>query len=455
MPIASINPATGETLRTFEPHSARAVEEKLARAADAFPQYRLTSFAERAAIMNRVAGLLEREQRGLGELITLEMGKPVKASVAEIVKCAGVCRYYAKHAEAQLSDEIVETSAAKSFVRYEPLGPILAIMPWNFPFWQVFRFAAPALMAGNVALLKHASSVPQCSLAIEELFREAGFQEGVFQALLIGSREAGELLEDRRIKAATLTGSEAAGRSVASRAGKNLKKIVLELGGSDPFIVTASANLSEAIETGVKARTVNSGQSCIAAKRFILLDPIAAEFEDRFIVAMQALSVGDPMNEATEIGPLATPQILENVDKQVQASVKAGAALLTGGKRLQRNGNFYEPTVLADIPESSPAFREEVFGPVASLFRVKTIDEAIALANQTDFGLGASVWTSDPAERAQFISELDCGQVFINAMVASDPRLPFGGVKNSGFGRELGLFGIREFVNIKTVWDGG
>jgi succinate-semialdehyde dehydrogenase / glutarate-semialdehyde dehydrogenase len=400
----------------------------------------------------RAAEILETEKAAFGKLMTVEMGKPIKAAIGEAEKCAWVCRYYADNAKHHLADEIVETNATKSYVHFQPLGPILAVMPWNFPFWQVFRFAAPALMAGNVGLLKHASNVPQCALAIEEIFKRAGFPEGAFQTLLIGSDKVQNILEDRRVCAATLTGSEPAGRSVAGIAGKQIKKTVLELGGSDPFIVMPSANLQEAVNTAVKARTINNGQSCIAAKRFIVHSDIYDEFERRFVEGMRALRVGDPLEEQTDIGPLATEQILKDVDSQVQKSVAQGAKLLLGGKKLDRIGNFYEPTVLAAIPLNTPAYCEEVFGPVAMLFRVAGIDEAIKLANETDFGLGSAAWTNDSKERNRFIEEIEAGTVFINSMVASDPRLPFGGVKHSGYGRELSVFGIREFVNIKTVW---
>jgi succinate-semialdehyde dehydrogenase/glutarate-semialdehyde dehydrogenase len=452
MPIATVNPTTGETVKTFDPLTELQVDQKLQLASETFHSYRWTSFAEREPMMLRAAEILEADKHELGRLMTLEMGKPIKAAEQEIEKCAWVCRYYAEHARLHLADEVVSTNATKSFVRFQPLGPVLAVMPWNFPFWQVFRFAAPALMAGNVGLLKHSSNVPQCALAIEDIFRRAGFPQGAFQALLIGSGDVQRVLEDQRIVAATLTGSEPAGRSVASIAGKQIKKTVLELGGSDPFIVMPSADLHEAVTTGVRARTINNGQSCIAAKRFIIAESIYDEFERRFVAGMQALKVGDPMDEQIEIGPLATEQIVKDLDEQVSKSVVAGARILTGGRRLDRPGCFYEPTVLTDISERAPAYCEEVFGPVALLFRVSDIDEAITLANNTSFGLGASAWTNDAGERNRFVEQLDAGCVFINGMVASDPRLPFGGVKNSGYGRELGEFGIREFVNIKTVW---
>jgi len=452
MAIASVNPATGEKLREFAPLNEAEIEVKLQRAADVYRQHRRTSFAERAAKMRGAAEILETEKDRFARLMTAEMGKPLQAARDEAAKCATVCRYYAEHAAKFLADEEVETSATRSFIRYEPLGAVLAVMPWNFPFWQVFRFAAPALMAGNVGLLKHASNVPQCALAIEEIFRRAGFVEGVFQTLLLNADQVGRVIDDGRVRAATLTGSEHAGSEVASRAGKAIKKTVLELGGSDPFVVMPSADFESAVKTAIKARTINNGQSCIAAKRFIVHADIYEEFARRFVAGMAALQVGDPADEATEIGPLATGSILEELDEQVRKSVAAGARVLTGGERLRRAGNYYAPTVLADIPKNSPAYTEEFFGPVALLFRVRSIEEAIELANDTTFGLGAGAWTNDEGERTRFVDELEAGAVFINAMVASDPRMPFGGVKRSGYGRELGEFGIREFVNIKTVW---
>jgi len=457
MPIASINPATGETLQTFEPLSQTQIDEKLQLARDTFRSSRRTGFADRAPMMLRAAEILETEKKDFAQLMTLEMGKPINGAIQEAEKCAWVCRYYAQNAEEHLADELVETDATKSFVRFQPLGVVLAVMPWNFPFWQVFRFAAPALMAGNVGLLKHSSNVPQCALAIADIFHRAGFPEGVFQALLIGSDQVQSVLEDPRVAAATLTGSEPAGRSVAGIAGKQIKKTVLELGGSDPFIVMPSADLDAAVATAVKARTINNGQSCIAAKRFIVHEQIYDEFEKRFVESMKALRVGDPMNESTAIGPLATEQILKDLEDQVQVSVAAGAKILTGGQKFKAEGdlargNFYEPTVLVDIPKGCPAYQDEIFGPVASLFRVNHINAAIDLANATQFGLGSAAWTNDESEIKRCVDELEAGSVFINGMVASDPRLPFGGVKHSGYGRELSHFGIREFVNIKTVW---
>jgi succinate-semialdehyde dehydrogenase / glutarate-semialdehyde dehydrogenase len=452
MNITSVNPATGKTLNTFAAYSEAQINEMLTLAEDAFRSYRRTGFAERARMMLRAAEILETEKESFGRLMTSEMGKPLRAAIEEAAKCAWACRYYAENAAAFLAEEMIPTNATRSFIRYQPLGPVLAIMPWNFPFWQVFRFAAPALMAGNVGLLKHASNVPQCALAIEEIFRRAGFPKGVFQTMLIGPDRAQGVLDDPRVAAATLTGSEAAGSKVASGAGKQIKKTVLELGGSDPFIVLASARIDEAVATAVKARTINNGQSCIAAKRFIIAEDIADEFQRRFVKGMESLTVGDPMEESTDIGPLATSEILSTLEKQVNQSLAAGARLLTGGKRLERPGNFYAPTVLVDIPKDSPAYSEELFGPVAALFRVHDLDEAIRLANDTKFGLAASAWTNDEQQRNRLIDEIEAGLVFINGMVASDPRLPFGGVKHSGYGRELGVFGIREFVNIKTVW---
>src|SRR6266853_4776691 len=452
MAIATTNPSTGELVKSFEPLTEAHIEEKLQLAASAFQKHRKTSFADRARKMMRVAEILESEKDACAHLMTLEMGKPLKAAVAEALKSANGCRFYAENAEKFLADEIVETPANRSFIRYLPIGPILAIMPWNFPFWQVFRFVAPALMAGNVGLLKHASNVPQCALKIEEIIRRAGFAEGVFQTLLIGSGPVDGILNDPRVVAATLTGSEQAGIQVGVSAAKRIKKVVLELGGSDPFIVMPSADLEAAVATAVEARVINNGQSCIAAKRFIVAEPIAAEFERKFVTRMQGLQIGDPFDEKTQLGPLANADAVTSLDADGQKTIAAGARVLTGGHPLKLPGNYYAPTVLTDIPKESPAYREEFFGPVASLFRVKDQDEAIRIANDSRVGLGASAWTNDEAERERFINELEAGMVFINKMVASDPRIPFGGVKQSGHGRELGVHGIREFVNIKTVW---
>ena len=451
MPIASIDPTNGATLKTFSALDAPQIEDRLANADGAFETYRRTSFAQRANWLNEAATLLEHEKAQLARIMTLEMGKLLRAAEEEIIKCVKGCRFYAENAERFLAEKEIPTETARNYVRYEPMGPVLAIMPWNFPFWQVFRFAAPALMAGNVALLKHAANVPQCALAIEEVFRRAGFPDGVFQTLLIETEAVRGLIDDPRIKAITLTGSERAGSEVASAAARQIKKSVLELGGSDPFILMPSADLDTALTTGVAARIQNTGQSCIASKRFIVAEQVYERFVADFVAKMRALKIGDPLDPATEIGPLATEAILKGVDEQVQKSIAAGAKLLTGGRRIDRSGFFYEPTVLADIPRQSPAYREEIFGPVACFFRAKDAAEAIEIANDSSFGLGASAWTNDPAEKELFARELETGMVFINSMVASDPRLPFGGAKRSGFGRELGAEGIREFVNIKTV----
>jgi succinate-semialdehyde dehydrogenase/glutarate-semialdehyde dehydrogenase len=452
MAIASVNPATGQLLKSFEPLSDSQIDERLERAAAAFYKYRNVPFAERARMMTRAAEILESEKEPLARLMTLEMGKPVRAAAEEAVKCAWACRYYAENGQRFLADEIVETTASCSYIQYQPLGPVLAVMPWNYPFWQVMRFVAPALMAGNVGLLKHASNVPQCALAIEDLLRRAGFPAGVFQTLLIGSEKVDGILNDSRVAAATLTGSEDAGIQVGIGAAKRIKKVVLELGGSDPFIVMPSANLEEAVSTGVKARIGNNGQSCISAKRFILANSIADQFERLFVQKMEALRIGDPLDESTELGPLATADGVTSLDADVQKTIALGARALTGAKRLERTGNFYAPTVLADIPVDSPAYREELFGPVASIFRAQDLDDAIRIANDSRFGLGASAWTNDRNECERLVNEIDAGMVFINRMVASDPRLPFGGVKYSGHGRELGVHGIREFTNTKTVW---
>lgn len=451
MAIASINPATGETLETFDEMSDGALERSLQLSWDTFLEYRKTSFRDRRTWLNAAADILEGEKNRWGEMMVLEMGKLRAAAVAEAEKCAWACRYYAEEGERMLAERTVATDAQASFIRYQPLGPVLAIMPWNFPFWQVFRFAAPALMAGNTGLLKHASNVPQCARAIQEIFERAGFPGGAFQALFIGSERVAGLIDDDRVRAVTLTGSESAGRAVAERAGKQIKKTVLELGGSDPFVIMPSADLEAAVETAVRARMINNGQSCIAAKRFIVHKDIAAGFTTRFVEAIRSLRIGDPMLDDTDIGPMATPSIMEDLDWQVKATVRAGALVLTGAGHLEGPGNYYQPTVLTDIPEGSPAWKDELFGPVASLFVARDAKHALELANATQFGLGSSVWTHDVAEQQLFVDEIEAGLVFVNGMVASDPRLPFGGVKRSGYGRELGEHGIHEFVNIKTV----
>jgi succinate-semialdehyde dehydrogenase/glutarate-semialdehyde dehydrogenase len=449
--ISTTNPATGKTVRTFEPFTTARINESIERATAAYREHRLTSFADRATRMRKAADILEAECREMGRLMTLEMGKPFKAAIAEAGKCATACRYYADNAERFLADEPVQMEGGRAWMAFQPIGVVLAIMPWNFPFWQVFRFAAPALMAGNVGILKHASNVPQCALAIEDVFRRAGFVDGAFQALLIGSDAVEGIVADPRIAAVTLTGSEGAGRAVAGAAGKNLKKSVVELGGSDPFVVMPSADLESAVSTAVTARMINNGQSCIAAKRFIVHEKIYDDFLKRFVARVSSVKIGDPMDEATELGPLATTAIRDELDAQVKASVAKGARLATGGRKLDREGYYYAPTVLVDIPPDAPASRDELFGPVASVFKARDLTDAIRIANGTSFGLGASAWTRDDAEQERFIAEIDSGLLFINGMVVSDPRLPFGGVKTSGFGRELGQFGIREFVNIKSL----
>ncbi|HEX4954639.1 MAG TPA: NAD-dependent succinate-semialdehyde dehydrogenase [Thermoanaerobaculia bacterium] len=454
MAIETVNPATGERLASFPPLSPTQLEAKVARAAAAFRTWRTTPVAERCAAVGRAGDVLAAEKDRLARLATLEMGKPLASAVAEVEKCAWVCRFYAENAAAMLAPQPVETEASWSLVRHDPLGPLLAVMPWNFPYWQVFRFAAPALAAGNVGLLKHASNVPQCALAIEEVFRRAGLPEGCFTTLLVEADAVAGLIADPRVAAVTLTGSEGAGVAVGRAAGAALKKVVLELGGSDPFLVMPSAELGKAIETAVTARTLNNGQSCIAAKRFLIHEEVANAFELGFVARMATLRVGDPFDPSTEIGPLATPAIAAQLEEQVAQSVAAGARLLLGGRRVPGAGNYFEPTVLTDPPLGSPAWGEELFGPVATLFRVASLDQAITLANATRFGLGASAWTRDPAEQERLATELEAGSVFFNSMVKSDPRLPFGGIKHSGHGRELGAWGLREFVNLKTVWVG-
>lgn len=453
MAIATINPATGETLKTFTPLTDAEIETKLALAQSTFEQYRYTTFEQRSQWLNRAADILEKDKLKFAQIMTTEMGKPLQSAIAEAEKCAKVCRFYAEKAPEFLADVVIDSDASKSYVAYQPLGVILAVMPWNFPFWQVFRFAAPALMAGNVGILKHASNVPQCALAIASIFDQAGFLQGAFQTLLIGASQVKSIIEDDRVKAATLTGSEPAGAALASAAGQQIKKVVLELGGSDPFIVLDSANLEEAVSIGIKARMLNNGQSCIAAKRFIVTESIADRFQEQLLAQFQALTVGDPLEKSTDIGPLATATIRSELDEQVKKAIKEGAKVLIGGEPISdRPGNYYPPTILTDIPADSPTAQEEFFGPVALLFKVKDLDEAIALANHIPFGLGASAWTNNEEQSKRLIAEIEAGAVFINGMVKSDPRLPFGGIKRSGYGRELSSQGIHEFVNVKTVW---
>ncbi|PSB11684.1 NADP-dependent succinic semialdehyde dehydrogenase [Pleurocapsa sp. CCALA 161] len=453
MAIATINPATGETLKTFTPLSNSEIESKLDLAQSTFESYRQTSFTQRSQWLNQAAEILEQDTLKFAQIMTTEMGKTLSSAIAEVEKCAKVCRFYAEKAPEFLADVAIESDASHSYVAYQPLGAILAVMPWNFPFWQVFRFAAPALMAGNVGLLKHASNVPQCALAIESIISQAGFPPGAFQTLLIGASQVKSIIEDDRVKAATLTGSEPAGAALASAAGQQIKKVVLELGGSDPFIVMESADIEEAVTTAVKARMLNNGQSCIAAKRFIVAESVADSFQEQLLKQFQALTIGDPMHKDTDLGPLATETIRAELDQQVKTAVKQGAKILTGGEPItDRPGNYYPPTILTDIPVDSATAQEEFFGPVALLFRVQNLDEAIALANHIPFGLGASAWTNNSEESQRLVAEIEAGAVFINGMVKSDPRLPFGGIKRSGYGRELSSQGIHEFVNIKTVW---
>lgn len=452
MAIATINPATGETVATFDPLTTAELAEKIDRADRAFHDYRRTMFVQRSRWLRNAADILERDAEKLGAIITLEMGKPIQEAIGEVKKCMTVCHYYADHAPEFLADEPISTDASFSYVAYQPLGIILAVMPWNFPLWQVFRFAAPVLMAGNVGLLKHASNVPQCALAIEAVLMEAGFPLGTFQTLLIGANQVADVVRDDRVKAAALTGSEHAGASLGSLAGECIKPTVLELGGSDPFIVMPSADLEKAARVAVTARLLNTGQSCIAAKRFILHEAIADEFIAKLTAKFAALTIGDPQDPATNIGPLATPTILDEIDHQVQSCLAAGATATIGGTRLDRPGNYFAPTILTNLPPDCVAYHEEFFGPVALTFRVPDLEAAIDLANSTVFGLGASAWTAIDAEQKRAIDQLEAGAVFINGMVKSDPRLPFGGIKKSGYGRELARQGIHEFVNIKTVW---
>jgi succinate-semialdehyde dehydrogenase/glutarate-semialdehyde dehydrogenase len=453
--IATVNPATGEQVREYDALTAEQIEDKVQRAAEAFRSYRETSFEQRAQLLRRAADILDDEVEELGRIATLEMGKTHAAAVAEVRKSAKGCRWYADHAAEILADEPWPVDGARVFTRYEPLGPVLAVMPWNFPYWQVFRFAAPALMAGNAGLLKHASNVPQVALAIEDVLRRAGFPEGVFQTLLVPSSAIEDLIGDERIRAVTLTGSEPAGREVGAAAGRNIKASVLELGGSDAFIVMPSADLDKAVESGVGSRTLNNGQSCINAKRFIVHADVAEEFTRRLTERMAALAVGDPMKDDTDLGPLSSAEAVETLQQQVTDTIEAGARLLTGGKPLDGPGNYYPPTVLTDIPDGSPGHHEEFFGPVALVWRASDVGDAIRIANDSPFGLGGSAWTTDPAEQERFVTEVETGMMYINEFTQSTPEVPFGGTKNSGYGRELASFGPKSFVNAKTVWISG
>ncbi|GHB27822.1 NADP-dependent succinic semialdehyde dehydrogenase [Streptomyces viridiviolaceus] len=460
MPIATVNPATGETLRTYEAMGEDEIERRLQLAEATFRTYRTTTFDERARLMHRAADLLEEDQEEIGRVITTEMGKPVRQARAEAAKCAKAMRWYADRAAGLLADEepaeadVKDSGASRTFVRYRPLGPVLAVMPWNFPLWQVIRFAAPALMAGNVGLLKHASNVPQTALYLEDLFHRAGFPEGCFQTLLVGSAAVDDILRDERVRAATLTGSEPAGRAVASTSGEMVKKTVLELGGSDPFVVMPSADIDRAAQVAVNARTQNTGQSCIAAKRFIVHTDVYDAFVQRFTEGMRALKVGDPMDEDTEVGPLSSEQGVNDLVELVDDAVRGGATVLCGGERPDGPGWYYPPTVLAGITREMRIHREEAFGPVATLYRAADLDEAVLIANDTDFGLSSNVWTRDDLDVDRFVRDLEAGSVYVNGMTASHPAFPFGGVKRSGYGRELSGHGIREFCNITTVWHG-
>ncbi|MFF9809421.1 NADP-dependent succinic semialdehyde dehydrogenase [Streptomyces coeruleorubidus] len=460
MPIATVNPANGETLKTYEAMGEEEIERRLQLAEATFRTYRTTTFDERARLMRKAADLLEEDQQDIARVLTTEMGKPIQQARAEAAKCAKAMRWYADHAEELLADEepsdadVKDSGASRVRVRYRPLGPVLAVMPWNFPLWQVVRFAAPALMAGNVGLLKHASNVPQTALYLEDLFHRAGFTEGCFQTLLIGSAAVDDVLRDERVKAATLTGSEPAGRAVASTAGEMVKKTVLELGGSDPFVVMPSADIDRAARVAVTARVQNTGQSCIAAKRFIVHTDVYDAFAERFAEGMKALKVGDPMAEDTEVGPLSSEQGLRDLEELVDDAVRGGAEVLCGGERPDGPGWYYAPTVLAGITREMRVHREEAFGPVATLYRAADLDEAVLIANDSPFGLSSNVWTRDEAEVDRFVRDLEAGGVYFNGMTASHPAFPFGGVKRSGYGRELSGHGIREFCNITTVWHG-
>jgi succinate-semialdehyde dehydrogenase/glutarate-semialdehyde dehydrogenase len=452
MPIESINPATEELIKSYEAISDEEVKKIINDVNNDFLDWKNTSFFDRKALMGNASNILRKEKKKYAEILTIEMGKPITEANAEVEKCAWVCEYYAENTEVILQNEIIKTDASESYVQFDPIGIVLAVMPWNFPYWQVFRFAAPALMAGNAGLLKHASNVPMSALAIEEIFHKAGFPQNIFRTLLINSNQVDGVIENPHIKAATLTGSEFAGSKVAEKCGRKLKKSVMELGGSDPFIILEDADLEEAATVAVKARLLNNGQSCIAAKRFIIVEKIYAEFEKLFLEKMSKIKVGDPMNLETDLGPLAREDLLLELHGQVESSVKKGAKLLLGGKRLERKGFFYPATVLADVKKDMPAYEDELFGPVASVIKVKDEEEAINVANDTKFGLGASLWTNDMKKAKELAGQIDSGSIFINGIVKSDPRLPFGGVKLSGFGRELSHYGIKEFVNIKTVW---
>ena len=452
MLIQTINPTTGKVLKSYPELNRDELFKAIEKSDEAFQNWKDTDFNSRSKLMKNAAQILRDEKEHYGKILTLEMGKTITQAIAEVEKCAWVCEYYADNAEKILDDEIVKTDASESFVRFDPIGVVLAVMPWNFPFWQVFRFAAPALMAGNVCLLKHASNVPMSAISIEEIFMKAGFPIGTFKTLLVGSSIVKEIIEHPKVKAVTLTGSELAGKNVAQSCGSKLKKTVMELGGSDPFIVLEDADIHLAVKTAVIARLINNGQSCIAAKRFIVVEKVYDEFEKQFVERMKNVIIDDPLNRDTELGPIAREDLLFELDQQVKQSVAKGAVVLCGGKRIEREGFFYEPTIVANLKKGMSAYDDEIFGPVASLIKAKDENDAIRIANDSDFGLGASLWTTNMSKAKKLARKIESGSVFINGMVKSDPRLPFGGIKNSGYGRELSHYGIKEFVNIKTVW---
>lgn len=452
MAIQSLNPASGKLIKEYEPFTNEQVSETISNCNESYLKWKDVNYETRKTLMKNAADILRTRKKELAELMTLEMGKPLTQGIAEAEKCAWVCDYYAQNAETILQKEIIQTDASESYVQFDPIGVVLAVMPWNFPFWQVFRFAAPALMAGNVGVLKHASNVPQCAIAIEDIFADAGFPEYTFKNLLINSSQVKNVIDNPLVKAATLTGSEYAGMKVAETAGRNLKKTVMELGGSDPFIILADADIEEAASVAVTARLINNGQSCIAAKRFIVVESVYDEFMEHFIWKMGKVKIGDPLDEKTELGPLAREDLLIELNAQVKESVKLGAEIVTGGRRLDRDGYFYEATILKNVKPGMPAYEQELFGPVASVIKAADEEDAIRIANDTNYGLGASLWTNSLEKAKQLSHKIDAGSVFINGLVKSDPRLPFGGVKLSGYGRELSHYGIKEFVNVKTVW---
>lgn len=452
MALETVNPATGELVKSFNEMTKKEIDDIINYAHQQFAEWKNTSFKDRSRLMLNAAKILKQRKEELGKTLTLEMGKPIKQAISEIEKCAWVCEYYAENGEKILMKEIVETDASESYVQFDPVGVVLAVMPWNFPFWQVFRFAAPNLMAGNVGILKHASNVPMSALAIEQVFSQAGFPQNVFKTLLISSSMVSDVIKNPKVRAATLTGSEIAGKKVASDCGKEIKKTVMELGGSDPFIILNDADIDKAIDTAVTARLINNGESCIAAKRFIVVDDIYEEFENKFVEKMKNVKIGDPMEVDTELGPMAREDLLLDLHQQVKKSVEKGAKILCGGERIDRKGFYYPATVLSNVTEGIPAYEEELFGPVASLIKATDEEDAICIANDSDFGLGAALWTSNLEKAKNLAHKIDSGSVFINGLVKSDPRLPFGGVKISGYGRELSHYGMKEFVNIKTVW---